>query len=155
MAVAIAAGGALACVHLGGKPYPLYPNPEVARAPAELATLQGPIARVDGAEVSPHGKTFTLLPGCHVVALQNAIGAGGEGGAWSAHLPPMTYAFRMKAAHSYVIEVLMQDSSGPVGSLEIKAVDRGPSGSARQVPLENSADIETCRRWSPGGPDDD
>ena len=37
-----------ACIVRGGQPRALYPNPEQARAPGEIARLFGPIGSVDG-----------------------------------------------------------------------------------------------------------
>jgi hypothetical protein len=142
--------GCAGCGHLGRDPFPLYPNQEIVRAPEELAILQGPISEVDQQPVSRHGSLFSLLPGCHVVQLKNAIGEGGNGGAWSAHLPPMVYAFRMMPAHHYVIDYRMEDTSGPVGRINITARDLAPGGSSTIVGLATSgADIDDCRAWTP------
>jgi len=149
--------GLIACAgcHLGGSAYPLYPNPEVARAPDHLATLQGPIAEVDDQDVSGHGATFALLPGCHVVVLRSTIGEGGTSGAWSAHLPRMVYAFRMERGHRYVIRYRIENSSSEVGRLNITASDLDPNGVGTAVPLvQSSREILDCKAWSPGSPDD-
>jgi hypothetical protein len=58
-----------ACIVRGGQPLALYPNPESPRPPAEVARLFGPIAAIDGQDVSRQGKSFALLPGCHIVRL--------------------------------------------------------------------------------------
>src|ERR1039457_5937450 len=49
--------------------YPLYPRPEVQREAGKIARLTGPVATVDGVDVTDKVMTFDLLPGCHVVTL--------------------------------------------------------------------------------------
>jgi len=142
------------CIHLGGSAYPLYPNPERQRPPDELVTLQGPIAAVDDQDVSGHGASFALLPGCHVVVLRETIGEGGTSGAWSAHLPRMVYAFRMKHGHRYVIRYRIENTSSEVGRININAFDLAPSGVETAVPLvQSSREILDCRAWGPSSDD--
>src|SRR4051812_9383740 len=122
------------CITSGGKPYPLYPGEP--RPNAEVARLVGPIGAVDGQDVSGHGKSFALLPDCHVVKLAaktgeiNSLGSGG----YVVNLPPAVYAFRMQAQHSYEIEVQVEAGGGPTGGrVTIRAWDRDANGAALEV----------------------
>ena len=162
---------AVACGHFQPAAHPLYPGP--ARSAAEVARLSGPIATVDGADVSSLGGTFTLLPGCHVVELQKRIGEGTASGAWSTELRHATYAFRMKAGSSYEIDIRLESGSNEsvgnatVGQVRVEAVERDVNGKtvANILPVRKSADVEACRRWeeesapaepavrAPGNPD--
>jgi hypothetical protein len=139
------------CIVRGGDAHPLYPGPP--RPPAEVARVIGPIGEVDGQDVSHLGKSFALLPGCHVVKLARKTGEistlGGSGG-YVATLPGAVYAFRMQAAHTYEIEVVLESSSGPVGPITIRAWDRDAHGGATEVgPAVSTAEIDDCMKWKP------
>jgi hypothetical protein len=136
------------CIVRGGESRPLYPGP--ARPPEEVARLVGPIGEVDGQNVSHLGKAFSLLPGCHVAKLApktgeiNTVGSGG----YVANLPPALYAFRMQAGHTYAIEVRLDQVSGPVGPMTIRAWDRDANGGALEIsPVKSTAEIDDCMKW--------
>jgi hypothetical protein len=142
----------VACKRAGGVPYPLYPAAEPAPAPDQIATLAGPIGSVVGREVGDKGRTFSLLPGCHVVVLRRDVGGAGEGGAWSAHLSRIVCAFKMRGGRRYSVEIRTDDSTGPVGHFTIKAFERDAAGAATQLPAATSQEqIEDCMAWRPEG----
>lgn len=142
----------VACSHFQPAAHPLYPG---ATLPTEqVARLTGPVARVDGADVSRLDGAFALLPGCHVVELRRKIGEGTVSGAWSADIPPTTYAFRMRAGRSYEILVHLQSGnqgvgSANVGSVRVEAVERDSEGRtvANLRPVRKPADLEACQAW--------
>jgi hypothetical protein len=139
----------LSCHSVGKAGYPLYPQTGVRPTPDQIATLVGPIGTVDGVNVSLKGKTFELLPGCHIATLERNIGAGGDNGAWAANLPPITFAFEMKPAHFYKIIIDLQESSAPVGRIRITARETAPDGSSvRLGNARSTADIQDCRNWA-------
>ncbi len=140
------------CSHFQPAPHPLYPGP--ARSPIEVARLGGPIAKVDGADVSSLGGNFALLPGCHVVELQRKIGEGSMSGAWSRDLGHRVYAFRMRPGWSYEIAVHLQPGNdavgnGNVGQVTVQAIERDASGKtvANVLPVRKNADVEACQQW--------
>ncbi|HXT99458.1 MAG TPA: hypothetical protein VN903_00610 [Polyangia bacterium] len=140
-------------MHSGSEPHPLYFDPEDTRDPSAVARLDGPIGSVDGKDVKGEGKSFALAPGCHVVMLAQKTGQinnGGVGG-FVASLPQhMVWAFRMRAQHAYQIEVELDRSSGPTGSLAIHAWDRDQQGGATEVaPIRNTLEVDDCRKWRP------
>jgi hypothetical protein len=145
-AVILAASLLAGCITSGGKPYPLYPGEP--RPLSEVARLLGPIGSVDGQDVSAHGKSFSLLPGCHIVKLAaktgeiNSLGSGG----YVVNLPPAVYAFRMQAQHSYEIQVQVEAGGGPTGGrVTIRAWDRDANGAGLEVsPASSSAEIPDC-----------
>ena len=153
LAILVLAVIAVACGHFQPTAHPLYPGP--ARPSAELARLTGPIAKVDGADVSRLGGTFALLPGCHLVELRRKIGEGTVSGAWSAEIGHLTYAFRMRAGQSYEIDVRLQHGNSEsvgnatVGNVSVEAVERDASGQAVASipPVRKSADLEACQLW--------
>lgn len=58
----------LGCIAGEGRGYPLYPTTDAGpMAPSRVARLAGYVRFVDGVDVSEHGTTFELLPGCHLV----------------------------------------------------------------------------------------
>lgn len=141
-----------ACSHFQPATHPLYAGP--TRPTHEVARLSGPIATVDGVEVSRVGTSFSLLPGCHVVELRRRIGEGTTSGAWSAELRYTQYAFRMKAGASYEIEVQLQPGNAAMGSANvggvlIEAVERDPSGKVVGVvsPVRKPAEVDACLAW--------
>jgi hypothetical protein len=140
---------AAACGLQASRGVPLYPKLGEGPGPHEVATLYGPIQTVDGLDVSRRGRTFELLPGCHIVTLQQNIGEGSANGAWAANLPRLTVAFEMKPAHRYAITSDMGENSGPVSRVTIVAREKAPDGSTVHIPFARSDDdIETCRRWA-------
>jgi hypothetical protein len=144
--------GANACSSLGASSvYPLYDASTIPRTPAEVATLHGPIATVDGKNVAEKGQAFGLLPGCHIVTLERSVGASDSlaNGAWAGTLPSMAVVFRMLPAHMYVIDVQLETSSGPLGKMQVRATERTPAGKVTEVPwMRGESDVEECRRWA-------
>jgi len=147
--LAVASG----CAHMAPTPHALYAGP--ARVEQELALLSGPVQTVDDVDVASHGSLFSLLPGCHIVKLRSRIGEGELGGAWSADTRGQIFAFRMRAGHSYSIEVRLVPGrdglgSGTVGGAEIKAIERDANGSRLQTvaAAHSEAEIESCRAWA-------
>ena len=141
-----------ACIVHEGEPHPLYTNDEPPQPPNRVARLFGPIAAIDGKDVSHLGKSFSLLPGCHIVKLApktgqiNAVGSGG----YVASLPPALYAFRMRPTHTYEIEVVLDSTTGPVGPITIRAWDRDANGGAlEQSPVTSTVEIDDCMKWRP------
>ncbi len=152
LVAAALAGVGVTCGHFGPASRPLYPGP--ARGDAEVARLAGPIAKVDGLDVSELGGVFALLPGCHVVEVRQKIGEGGVSGAWSTELRQTTYAFRMKAGSSYEIDVHLEPGNNSVGNANVgrawvEAIERDARGQvvASILPARRPADLEACQRW--------
>jgi hypothetical protein len=138
---------------MGATPRPLYDGP--TRTAQEVAMLSGPVAKVDGVDVSEQGAVFALLPGCHVVTLQSRIGEGGVSGAWSADVRKQVYAFRMKAGNSYSIDVRLLPGNhsvgtANVGSVKILAIEQDGRGKkiGTLAPARGRADIEACHAWA-------
>jgi hypothetical protein len=142
-----------ACIVRDGQPRPLYPNPESPRPPAEVARLFGPIAAIDGEDVSRKGKSFALLPGCHIVRLVDKVGAinTSSSGGYVGTIGGVIFALRMKASFAYEIEVGFFDTTGPTGQLTIRAWERAADGSRSTpiAPAQSEADIDDCRKWLP------
>jgi hypothetical protein len=144
-ALAVLVAAASACVGLG-KPtaVPLYPGPG---NPDRVATLYGPIASVDDKDVSSRGRTFELLPGCHLVTLLRKVGDADGQAAWSGTLPPVVYALWMRPQHQYWIKYEFQSRGGPLGGLSLTAEERSPAGVVKMLGVAGPADVERCREW--------
>jgi hypothetical protein len=87
------------------------------------------------------------------VTLQRSVGASDStaNGAWAASLPPLAIAFRMRPAHTYLIRVRFEESSGPFGNVRIEASERDPQGQVAGVPWIRSdadVDVDECRQWA-------
>ena len=144
---ALALLGAACGTQAGG--YPLYPKVGAGPGPEKVALLYGPVQTVDNQDVATRGRTFELLPGCHVVTLQRNIGAGTADGAWAANFPRLVVAFEMKPAHRYIINLTTPDTSAPVGRLVLTASEKAPDGTVVRVPFVRSdEDIRNCRHWA-------
>jgi hypothetical protein len=149
------------CVTQERRGTPLYPRAEPPRRRDEVALLYGPIATVDDEKVAASGNTFELLPGCHIVTIGGKTGKVDplHHGGWVATLPPLTYAFRMRAGGSYSIDFEIDPSLGvgPTGTGRVVAREHDAQGRAGVVPpVQNSAEIDACREWmggahAPGG----
>ena len=146
--VCLAAPVFVACVGQV-RSYPLYPNPGARRDPAKIARLTGIVATVDGVDVTSHGNTFDLAPGCHVVTLVRTIGQGGEDEPWTADVPRWVYAFRMTGGHVYVIESRVQMGTNQNGTVTVSAVERDGDGTivGPVNPSRGAQDIQECREW--------
>ena len=141
------------CIVRAGDPHPLYPNPETPRPPAEVARLFGPIAAVDGQDVSRLGKSFALVPGCHIVRLVEKVGAINTSAAtgFVGMTGGVVFALKMRANFAYEVEVQMRETAGPTGTLLIQAWERAADGSSATPipPARSEADIDACRSWTP------
>lgn len=141
------------CMRPSARGIPLYDSAGPVRERNSVSILMGQVTVVDDKPVDSGGAAFELLPGCHVVEIGGRVGrVDPRFGGWVATLRPLTYAFRMRAGHSYSIEVEREPSLGlgPKGNARIIAFDRDPNGDGRAVPsAHNPEDIAACRRWSP------
>jgi hypothetical protein len=145
--VAAVAGCIVGGGHAG--PHPLYPGERLPAA--NVATLYGPIATVDGRDVAGSSASFgayELLPGCHVVKLLRSFGASSSVEAWSVSLPELVYAIRMRAAYAYRIDFEHNDTSSPTSKGALVATEQDPGGATRAFgPATSAETIEACRRW--------
>jgi hypothetical protein len=138
------------CRHFQADAHPLYEGD--ARPAAEVATLSGPIAKVDGVDVSHVGSLFALLPGCHIVELPTQLGGGTSSGAWSVSIGHVSYAFAMKAGHLYAIDTELQPGSSAsmgnasVGGVKVTATEREADGKVitKLAKIRSKADIQSC-----------
>lgn len=145
----LAASTTAGCHSVGKSGYPLYPPSAVPPAPAQIATLVGPVNTVDDVNVRDKGRTFQLLPGCHIVTLERNVGQGGDNGAWAANLPRITYAFEMKPGHLYKISIDTEFGSSAIGRMKIEARETAPDGSSvRWGSVRGDGDLDECRHWA-------
>jgi hypothetical protein len=102
--VLVVAAVAMACA--GGPRalpgHPLYPGEQ--RPQAQVSNLQGPIAAVDGQSVAGLGRSFHLLPGCHLVTTESNVVEGDQNMTLRGSARPLTYAMLMRPGHVYVVE---------------------------------------------------
>jgi len=139
------------CRHFQSEAHPLYEGDVLPSA--EVANLSGPVAKVDGVNVSHMGSLFALLPGCHIVELPTQIGEGTTSGAWSENIGHVSYALAMKAGHLYAINTELKPGSSvsvgnaAVGGVKVTATERDSDGKviAKLSPIHTKGDIESCR----------
>jgi hypothetical protein len=134
-------------------PVPLYPNAAAQpRSPAEVATVEGPLQRIDGQDVNGQGGRFALLPGCHLVDLDQQASANNyslSGGVYlTGQLQKVSYALRMKPGARYVIR--RDTVSGEMQSVRIvlSAREELPGGATSDLdPIKSGDDIQACKAW--------
>ncbi len=128
-AIALLALPAVAC-HPVVSPaaVPLYPKIDAGPGPGKVSLLRGPVAIVDGEQVSGKGPAFELLPGCHLVALE----AGGD-----AKSPRIIFAFEMRPGYIYTVEPGAET-----------AQEHAPDGSIIRVRRARASDVTACRSWA-------
>jgi hypothetical protein len=143
---------ALGCLGSEQPTMPLYPNAAAVRLPpAQVATLIGPIARVDDRDVADLGGPFDLLPGCHVIELTRQIPNNGYGlstGVYgTGQLPVAVFALPMKAGARYVLRRdLVPAGNGMARRLVFSAREELPGGAATDLsPSFAWADVAACR----------
>jgi hypothetical protein len=146
--VALAMIAASACITGTRRGYPLYPNPPLMEQQG-VAFLTGYVHDVDGKDVSQHGRSFDLLPGCHIVGTPVKGGNMDPTAGVVITTGSRKFAIPMKAAHSYVIEV---GSSGPVNGLAGpiyllgREIDEAGKTTRRFVPAESLQDVQDCMK---------
>lgn len=130
---------------------PLYSVSATPLARTAVAELMGPIGKVDGRVVLEKGGSFELLPGCHVVELdQRPLNSDNlsSGVYLSGDYPLTTYAIRMKAGASYIIRRSFPGSGG--GSMirmQLSAQEEDASGKVTELfPMKSADEIHECNQ---------
>jgi hypothetical protein len=150
-ALAALVGGAAGCIqHETAPAFALYPGPRLEHD--QVALLIGPVASVDGSPVPQDGKTFELLPRCHVVTTQTKLlaydnsTATNPQGEVTGTVPRQTYAFDMRAGHSYVLERQVQEVGGNSVNVTLSARDVDPAGHSTNLsPARTLEELAACR----------
>jgi hypothetical protein len=132
--------------------YPLYPQSAQPTAPESAARLVGPIAAVDGRDVSALSAwCLELLPGTHLVETRsdaldstNYVTVVGRTGR-------SVFSLTMKSGHTYIVSqrVLADLSSRP--RVEVVAEDHGPTGALDRVLHPSAAYAGDLRGITPLG----
>jgi hypothetical protein len=132
---------------------PLYPNGATTPLPrARIAQVAGPIATIDGKDVADQGGLFDLLPGCHVVVLDQRLAPDSyslsSGSYWTGQAPRTTYALRMQAGARYIIRRDVQ-SEGQMGRLVLTAREELANGATTDLtPATSVEDLRSCKEWA-------
>jgi hypothetical protein len=122
---------------LDGPGYPLYPPTPGGRLPrAEVARLYGPIAAVDGRDVSALGDVYEVMPGCHTVltrsdSVDSTTYVAVTGGTGKQRL-----VVPMRAGYAYFVKRVAPDAvvtSMQSMRVETYAEEYDPSGSRTSV----------------------
>jgi hypothetical protein len=135
------------CVGGVGRGYPLYAPAEVPLEPGQVARLSGYVHDVDGRDVTEHGSTFELLPGCHVIGTLSKWGTfDPRSGGVSADTGRWVYAIPMKAGYAYTITVDIPSSSAPTGDVFVIAREFDARGDATRsfAPVRTAQDVSAC-----------
>lgn len=155
LAIAAALSGGAACLVHGAAPaYALYQPPRLESN--QVALLLGSIATVDDKDVSAHGSTFELLPGCHIITTQTKLlafdsnGVSTPQGSVTGTLPRLVYAIEMGPGHTYVIERQIQTVGGNGADVQITARDVAADGQSVELLATRSLNaLAACRARFP------
>ena len=131
----IAGTGLAATIACGPSVQALYPRPEVPRRPDEIEPSRAPSRRSTRPRFLAEARSSTCSLAVHVVRVMEYLGdmnLEGTGG-WTAHLAPIVYALQAEAGHAYSITLDARGGTGHFVELSIKALDRGPDGTATRV----------------------
>ena len=138
----------LGCLASPSRGYPLYPSSDGARPDeSRVAQVDGYVRYVDGADVSPHGESFEVLPGCHIVGTPSTWGDATTNNTAAVIVPTgkVTFALPMKAGYRYTVKVELGATSGPTGTSVIKAYESDGHGTTRTFgPASGTVDPTTC-----------
>lgn len=127
-----------ACLARDTRGVALYPG--APRARDTIAALYGDIRAVDGQDVLGRGRSFELLPTCHVVTTRRRLGKVDPGWSMVEAVPDVTFIVQMRANHSYVFEYTGQDLD-----LMLQAREKDASGHTVRI-LRPSDDPNAARR---------
>jgi hypothetical protein len=129
---------------------PLYPGGATTRLPRDrIAQVSGPIGGIDGQDVSNQGGFFDLLPGCHIVELDNRAPSSNfalaSGFYWSGRFPSAVYAIHMKPGAVYVIHRdLHRDGSG-TSRIVLSAREEQANGVITELtPARSQEELQAC-----------
>lgn len=146
--IVLAMISASACITGTRRGYPLYPNPPLIEQ-QRVAFLTGYVLEVDGKDVSAQGRSFDLLPGCHIVVTPSKSGTMDSTAGVVITTGPRTFAIPMKAAHSYVIEVGVSGTFGELsgsGYLLGREIDEAGNTTRKFAPAASPQDVQDCMR---------
>ena len=143
------------CVAHEQRGVPLYSPADPPLPRESVARVVGYVRYVDGADLAKEGRkgrTFEVLPGCHLVGTPSSWGTteGPQGGV-AVPTGRVDYAMPMRAGHEYVIDVFVQDSSSSTGAAELRAYERSPGGAITRTfsPIRSQADVTACQQAAP------
>jgi hypothetical protein len=147
------AGLGLGCL-APSRGYPLYPASDGARPDeSRVAQLQGYVRYVDGAVVSPHGASFEVLPGCHLIGTPSTWGDATTGNTAAVIVTTgkVTFALPMKSGYRYTVRVELGATTGLSGTATIKAYESDALGTTTRTfePASGTVDSTTCEEVKP------
>ena len=144
----IVAVALLGCIAGESRGYPLYATSAGPMDPSRVARLAGYVRFVDGLDVSEHGTTFDLLPGCHLIGTPSRWGSASMSGGVAVSTGTLTFALPMKAGHQYAVAVEASlAGGGPSHPAFVRAYERDPSGATKETfaPVSSESDVQRCR----------
>lgn len=97
------------------------------------------IKSVDGKDVSGLDTAFELMPGCHTVETASQLLVSNEVISWSGEVGARTFAFQMKAGHTYIVNVELRENMGSARVL-IYGIEQDQAG--REVQRVEAAKTE-------------
>jgi hypothetical protein len=149
-----AAALAASCTRPGDAPgYPLYPASGQRLPRDQVARLFGPIASVDGQDVSRLGGAYELLPGCHAVLTTSDAVESTNYVAVIGRTGVRYLVLAMRPGYSYIVKRPLQADVEPHLRITVFAQELDPTGAEVQVIYPANRDaLEACKeKWdSPG-----
>jgi hypothetical protein len=143
---------ALASVTSGCIPPPPPAEPAAQRATtpspgAGSATLEGPIARIDGREPPNTGKPIPISTGCHVVRTRDHAGLGSADVMVQVRIIAANIPIHVQPGHRYVVVLELGEQSGYTGHGRVYARELDAHGRETRIfaPARDEAELAACR----------
>jgi hypothetical protein len=123
---------------------PAAPDPGSPFGPG--ATMQGPIAKVDGEYAPNTGPAFEVKPGCHVVRSNTSDAVENPDVKISIQMPAVDFAVPVREGYHYVLIREFVDTSGSTGRFTIHFREEDAAGRLVQQipPAQNEAQLKDC-----------
>jgi predicted outer membrane repeat protein len=113
------------CIAGSERGYPLYPVADVRPDANAVAHIGGYVRFVDGVDVSAHGTSFEVLPGCHLIGTPSRWGnVTANSGGVIATTGKIDFVLLTRPGQSYTIAVETGVASGPYTSIAVVGYER-------------------------------
>jgi hypothetical protein len=123
--------------------YALYSG---TRSADEVAMLSGYVGFVDGRDVTKHGLSFELLPGCHVVQTPDTWGESSQDTPLVATTGHLAFVVWMRPGHHYSVTVKEEGAGTPVTRVQVAVLETDAKGNrVRSLsPTTSEKELRDC-----------
>jgi hypothetical protein len=133
------------------RPVSLYPHSDLTLPSERVARLEGYIKTIDGQNVS-EGKSFELLPGCHLLVTPSMFVVPAwpraDGAPIGIDTGTLEFAVEMRAGYQYTVEV---EPWSTAASFEVKVHEEDDHGATTRLipPVSSGRAVAACNESLP------